>query len=164
MNRLDGQCKESQSAGKQRGKHLATGVCRVSFGSVHRRALRRIARHGVVVTRIEKQSGKPLATVVYRSVFTSQQANAVHLSAPHRTARHRIERNQKATRPALHGGLSESFSAHGTASQRIARRGRAVNLKATRQGHSMSGFVEGLSSQCIAAQGNATQGSAPHRN
>ena len=45
VNRLDGQCKESQSTGKQRGKHLATGVCRVSFGSVHIFERHRKSRH-----------------------------------------------------------------------------------------------------------------------
>lgn len=91
-----------------------------------------MAEQGSVVHGKQKQSGKPLATVVYRSVFTSQQASAVHLNAPHRTAMHRIERNPKATRPALHGGLSESFSAQRRATQRQEAHRGAIQSNAAR--------------------------------
>jgi len=44
-----------------------------------------------------------------------------------------------------------------TAGQRNDKKRTGAPFKATRQGHSMSGFVEGLSSQCNARQSIAAQ-------
>ena len=71
---------------------------------------------------------------------------SLHCAVVQRMAQNNRAQQRKATRPALHGGLSESFSAHGNAPQRIAMMRSELQFKATRQGHSMSGFVEGLSS------------------
>ena len=82
---------------------------------------------------------------------------SLHCAVVQRMAQNKREQQRKATRPALHGGLSESFSAQRRARHSKARQRIATQVKATRQGHSMSGFVEGLSSQCNAQRRQAVE-------
>ncbi len=78
---------------------------------------------------------------------------SLHCAVVQRMAQNNRAQQRKATRPALHGGLSESFSAQRMDKKCNAAQGQSSQAKATRQGHSMSGFVEGLSSQSMASQG-----------
>lgn len=147
------------------------GVCRVS--------VRLNAGHGADALCRERNrtATKSNAVSHWRRWFIevfSLQCSEGHCTAVNCSATQSTELNFKATRPALHGGLSESFSAQCMDLQYGAAQGKAQhekegNRKATRQGHSMSGFVEGLSYHGMAArssavQRNAGQGTASQRN
>jgi hypothetical protein len=126
-------------------------------------------RHASQRKAIQRKASKSKAVSHRRRWFIevfSLQCSAGHCTAVNCIARQSTELNFKATRPALHEGLSESFSAQCMDLQYGAAQGKAQHekegqIKATRQGHSMSGFVEGLSSHGMASQGtesNCTAG------
>lgn len=74
--------------GKQRGKHLATGVCRVSFGSVHLSADMRRAEHGTARKSKAVSHWRRWFIEVFSLHRMATQGIAVRFSALHGAAMH----------------------------------------------------------------------------